>query len=289
MTMRRDSIYYKLFKQLPGLLFELIGEVPPDADPCGICEAARYRFDSVEVKESAFRIDGVFLPPEDGTEKIVFFAEVQFQKDEELYQRFFSEIFLFLRRSEISFDDWAGVLIYGSRSMEPSSSVWYRSLLLSSQVSRVYLDELGDWRSQPIELGLVLLTIASEAEAPERARFLIDQGEELGQGEAVTDLVRTIMVYKFSTLGWEAIEAMLNIQDVQLEQTRVYQQVEEKIRGNELREFILDCLITQFGFVPEPARAKIATLSLEQLRLLGKAIVGFQGTKDLENWLVENL
>jgi predicted transposase YdaD len=32
---------------------------------------------------------------------------------------------------------------------------------------------------------------------------------------------------------------MLNIQDVQLEQTRVYQDIEEKIRGNELRDFVL--------------------------------------------------
>jgi predicted transposase/invertase (TIGR01784 family) len=281
MTMRRDSIYYKLFKQLPGLLFELIGEVPPDAD--------RYRFDSVEVKESAFRIDGVFLPPEDGTEKIVFFAEVQFQKDEELYQRFFSEIFLFLRRSEISFDDWAGVLIYGSRSMEPSSSVWYRSLLSSSQVSRVYLDELGDWRSQPIELGLVLLTIASEAEAPERARFLIEQGEELGQGEAVTDLVRTIMVYKFSTLGWEAIEAMLNIQDVQLEQTRAYQQVVEKMQGKVEQALILRQLNKKFGTLSEPLQAQVAVLSPEKLTVLSEALLDFRELAELETWLAENL
>ena len=55
--MRRDSIFYKLFKQMPELLFELIEQSVPNAD--------RYRFDSVEVKETAFRIDGVFLPPED--------------------------------------------------------------------------------------------------------------------------------------------------------------------------------------------------------------------------------
>jgi predicted transposase/invertase (TIGR01784 family) len=136
--MRRDSIWYKLFKQLPGLLFELIGDAPLNAE--------RYRFDSVEVKESAFRIDGVFFPPEDALSQTIFFAEVQLQKDEALYRRFFSELFLFLRRSEVEYGDWAGVLIYGSRSLEPSKSVWYRSMLESSQVSRIYLDELGDWR-----------------------------------------------------------------------------------------------------------------------------------------------
>lgn len=52
--MRRDSIFYKLFKQFLSLLFELVDEKP--------LEAAEYQFDSIEVKETAFRIDGVFLP-----------------------------------------------------------------------------------------------------------------------------------------------------------------------------------------------------------------------------------
>ena len=88
--MRRDSIFYKLFKQFPGLLFELV-DSPPTA-------AEQYQFESVEVKETAFRMDGVFLPPDNAAEQIVFFAEVQFQKDEDLYFRFFSELSLFLHR-----------------------------------------------------------------------------------------------------------------------------------------------------------------------------------------------
>jgi predicted transposase/invertase (TIGR01784 family) len=278
--MRRDSIWYKLFKQLPGLLFELIGDAPLNAE--------RYRFDSVEVKESAFRIDGVFFPPEDALSQTIFFAEVQLQKDEALYRRFFSELFLFLRRSEVEYGDWAGVLIYGSRSLEPSKSVWYRSMLESSQVSRIYLDELGDWRGLPLELGLVALTNASEAEAPEQARFLLERGAQVEQQEAIIELVRTIMVYKFSTLSWEAIEAMLNIQDVQLEQTRVYQDIEQKVRLDERRTGVLDLLRKKIGNIPEPTQAQIAVMSLEQLRALNEALLDFQGVSDLEVWLAEN-
>jgi len=275
--MRRDSIWYKLFKQIPGLLFDLTGEVPPNAD--------RYRFDSVEVKESSFRIDGVFLPPEDALSQSIFFAEVQLQKDDALYQRFFSEIFLFLRRSEVAYGDWAGVLIYGSRSMEPSSSVWYRSLLSSSQISQIYLDELGDWRELPLELGLVSLTNASEEEAPEQARLLLERGAQVEQREAIIELVRTIMFYKFSTLSWEAIEAMLNIQDVQLEQTRVYQDMEVKAQ----QKLILRLLTNRLGDVPEPQRAKILTMSLEQIEQLGTAYPDFAGLGDLEKWLTDSL
>jgi predicted transposase YdaD len=66
--MRRDSIFYQLFRQLPTLLFELIPQPPENAE--------RYIFDSVEVKETAFRIDGVFIPP--SPSGIVYFCEVQF-------------------------------------------------------------------------------------------------------------------------------------------------------------------------------------------------------------------
>lgn len=275
--MRRDSIWYKLFKQIPGLLFDLTGEVPPNAD--------RYRFDSVEVKESSFRIDGVFLPPEDALSQSIFFAEVQLQKDDVLYQRFFSEIFLFLRRSEVAYGDWAGVLIYGSRSMEPSSSVWYRSLLSSSQISQIYLDELGDWRELPLELGLVSLTNASEEEAPGQARFLLERGAQVEQREAIIELVRTIMFYKFSTLNWEAIDAMLNIQDVQLEQTRVYQDIEKKVRIDERKSGVLRLLNKKFGRISESIQAQIALMSLEQLQTLSEALLDFQGVADLERWL----
>ncbi len=74
--MRRDSIFYKLFQQCPTLLFEFLTYPPNCAD--------LYRFDSVAVKEPKFEIDGVFLPPENEGAGVVYFCEVQFQKDEQL-------------------------------------------------------------------------------------------------------------------------------------------------------------------------------------------------------------
>ncbi len=69
--MKRDSIYYQIFKRFPALLFELVDDRPQ--------QAQNYRFESVEVKETAFRIDGVFLPPEDATPKIIFLPKFNFK------------------------------------------------------------------------------------------------------------------------------------------------------------------------------------------------------------------
>jgi predicted transposase YdaD len=51
--MKTDSIFYRLFQTFPGTFFELINRQPS--------EASAYEFASVELKQTAFRIDGVFL------------------------------------------------------------------------------------------------------------------------------------------------------------------------------------------------------------------------------------
>jgi predicted transposase/invertase (TIGR01784 family) len=280
--MRRDTIFYKLFKQFPGLLFELVDEPPKEAE--------NYQFESVEVKETAFRIDGVFLPPANAVSQTVFFAEVQFQKDEDLYHRFFSELFLFLYRNSIRYDDWFGVIIFASRSLEPSNSTIHRALLESGQIRRVYLDELGDLREQPLGLGLMLLTnVTSETEAVEGARFLLEQAQQQSD-QAIIDLVTTIIVYKFSNLSREEIQTMLglNLEEPRAileakEEGKVEGKFEGKVEGE--RTIVLRLLNRRVGNIPDVLLSQIQGLSMEQLEALGDALLDFSTLADLSSWL----
>jgi predicted transposase/invertase (TIGR01784 family) len=225
---KRDAIHYKIFKQFPSLLFTLLDR-PPE-------QAQGYRFESIEVKEPRFRIDGVFLPPEDASPKVVYFAEVQFQKDEELYDRFFAELLLYLYRNPSLYDDWQGVVIYPSRSLEPENTTLHRSLLNSPQVTRIYLDELGELEQQPVGIQLMQLTISPESKMTEQARQLMArvQAEEespLLPRQDIIEVLTTIAVYKFADLSREEVEAMLG---VNLEETRVYR--EAKAEGEQIGE-----------------------------------------------------
>ncbi|NEO40811.1 MAG: DUF2887 domain-containing protein [Moorea sp. SIOASIH] len=56
-------------------------------------------------------MDGVFLPTTTTAQQPIYFVEVQFQRNSQFYSRFFSEIFLYLNKNEIS-NDWRGVVIY---------------------------------------------------------------------------------------------------------------------------------------------------------------------------------
>ncbi|WYL97024.1 MAG: Rpn family recombination-promoting nuclease/putative transposase [Gloeotrichia echinulata IR180] len=229
--MKRDSIYYQIFKRFPGLLFQLVDHPPQ--------QAQNYRFESVEVKETAFRIDGVFLPPKDATSRVIYFAEVQFQKDEGLYHRFFTEAMMYLNRNRSGYDDWFCVVIFPSRSLEPSDRKTHRIYLNSNQVQRIYLDELGEPNQQPIGINLMQLTVVSDEVMAQQARLLIErvqlESTDTLLKTEILDIITTIAVYKFSSLSREEVEAMLGLT---LEQTRVYQdaKAEGLEQGREERE-----------------------------------------------------
>ena len=124
--MRRDAIFYQIFQRYPDLIFEIAPGIP--------IEQRGYRFDSIEIKEPTFRIDGIFLPPANASPRLIIFAEIQFQKDDSIHYRFFAESQLYLYRNRTLYDDWYGILIFASRSLEPSNTVIHQALLDSPQV-----------------------------------------------------------------------------------------------------------------------------------------------------------
>ena len=113
----------------------------------------------------------MFLPPE-GELGAVFFMEVQFQKDERLYERIFAESAPYFYRNRDRFSDWQVVIIYPSRTTEQSDLYPHRSFLSGGQVRRIYLNELGDIRQLPVWVSLMLLTTVDEVQAPQRGQTI---------------------------------------------------------------------------------------------------------------------
>ncbi len=274
--MHRDTIFYRIFAQSPTILFELLSQPPNRAN--------EYTFDSVEVKETSFRIDGVFLPPDwAGT---IYFCEVQFQLDELLYERMVSEISIYTYRRRSSLANWRAVAIYPSRSVKQSDISLFEELLASGRITPIYLDELGDGAELPTGLGLMVLTTLEGDAAVARARQTIAQSRLLPDGRAILDLVSTIMVYKFGNLTRDEVNAMLGIE---LEQTRVYQDAKAEGKTEEGRSLVLKQLTRKLGTqINLDLQSRVNSLTIERIEALGEALLDFQGMDELVNWLDTN-
>ncbi|MEO0803637.1 MAG: Rpn family recombination-promoting nuclease/putative transposase [Cyanobacteria bacterium J06642_2] len=226
--MRTDSIYYQLFSVYPASFFQL-ANLPA-------AEAEGYRFESVEVKETAFRIDGVFLPNDGDSQKPVILCEVQMQKDEDIYYRMFSELFIYLYRKKPP-HPWCVVAIFAKRSLEPEHVGHHQELLASPAVRRIYLDEIPVEESA-IGIALVQLLLSQDDEAPDRARTVVERiRTEIDIDplrEEIIELVETMLVYKFPQLSAEEIQAMYALSD--LKKTRVYREALEEGREEGRKE-----------------------------------------------------
>ncbi|WP_247219305.1 DUF2887 domain-containing protein [Synechococcus sp. C9] len=281
--MRTDTIFYQLSQTFPTLLMELLGE-----DPASI---ASYQFTSVEVKEKAFRFDGIFLPQSE--DKTIWFVEVQFQKVNEFYSQLFSEIFLFLQQYR-PVQDWGVLVLFPDRQAEPALSKQYREL--QGRVRAIYLNELEPGTS--VILGLVKLVVTPETEVIKAAQALVAMGQGV---DGLLEFVETILIYKLKTLSREEIERMFTLGD--LRQTRVYQEAkqeghqegwkegwkegwhagEQRGRTIALRETLYRQIARKFGRVPDSISTKLEQLSLEQLGAFAEAIIDISSLEELEN------
>jgi predicted transposase/invertase (TIGR01784 family) len=289
--MRTDTIFYQLFLKFHGLLFELLGQPVENAD--------RYQFTSVEVKEKAFRFDGIFMPTT--SDRPIYFVEVQFQDKPDFYWEFITEINIYLNQYK-PVQDWQAVAIFANRNIEVKVLTTYQQELVdNSRIVRIYLDEL---RSQDsIAIGLIQLITSKDEEAPQLVKRLLAKARidltDLAFQESIIELLESVLLSKFPKLSRKEIETMFALSD--LRQTRVYQEAMEEgeVKGeakgeargrqegrqNEAKTLLVRMLSKRFGKLTDRQEIQISELSIEELENLGEALLDFATVTDLDNWL----
>ncbi len=260
----------------PTLAFELAGLTVPNAEG--------YSFISQEVKQTAFRFDGIAEPPADQPDTPRGYVEVQFQPDEDFYLRFFSEILLHLRQYP-SDHHWQAVVIYSMQSVERLSPA-IKPFLSIPNLHRVYLDQLPLLDSTNPKLWLIALILADNANiAPIVRKVQAHSENQPTDGIDWLELLETVLVYKLPTFTREEIQQMLNFNDVSLKQTRFYQdvfgegrvegRVEGRLEGRLEGEaaLLIRLLERKFPPLPESARQRIATADAETLLVWGERVL----------------
>ncbi|YAG11146.1 DUF2887 domain-containing protein [Nostoc sp. DSM 114161] len=153
---------------------------------------------------------------------------------------------------------------------------------------RVYLDELGNIRSLPLWVAVMVLTTIEEEQAPAEARYLLARTRQETYSpvsRAIIEIITTIMTYRFEQLSRREVESML---DITLKETRVYREIKEEGReeGREATANIIIRLLTKrLGEIPQEVRSWVAGLPLPMLEALGEALLDFTSVADLQAWL----
>jgi predicted transposase/invertase (TIGR01784 family) len=181
---KTDHLFFQIFQDWPALFFSLVGD---PIDP-----TINYSFQSVEVKELSFRIDGVFLPPADQPHLPLYFLEIQMQRDPQLYARLFTEIFVYLRQYDPP-HPWKAVVIFPRSAVDVESSDHYSELIQSHRLTRIYLDRL-DARAS-LELQILQLVSQSQSKAAPQAQQLVKQAQlrDPKVRQALVNMVETIV------------------------------------------------------------------------------------------------
>ncbi|TYQ30883.1 Rpn family recombination-promoting nuclease/putative transposase [Pseudanabaena sp. UWO310] len=295
--MKTDTLFYQLFQSFHTLLFELIDRP--------IAEAEGYKFSSAEIKEKAFRFDGIFMP--ETNDKPIFLVEVQFQPKEDFYSEFLAEIFLYLNQYR-PIQDWQAVAIFAKYNSEPIPDKFCQELIASGRITRIYLEDLRE-ETNSLGIAIIQLILATEKKAPTMARKLAKKVEQETNTELrdnVVEFIEAVLVYKFPKLSRQEVESMFTHSD--LKKTRVYQEAmqEGKQEGLQIGKqeglqigkqeglqrqaaMLVRMLTRKFGKISPSIKSKISKLSAVQLENLAEVIFDLQTTADLSAWLKEHL
>jgi predicted transposase/invertase (TIGR01784 family) len=220
--MTADPLFYEIFKEIPELFFELIGQ--PGKDP------SIYKFSAPEIKQRGFRLDGLLSTPESYPNEPIYFIEAQSYNDDNFYNQFVAKIVLYLTQYQPLNKEWFAVVIYDKKSNEGNFPEYLNFFL--PHLRRFYLDELAKTLNQSLAVGVMRLIVEkkSQEKTGELARQLMSQAQqELTNAileEKVLEFIKAVVIDKFCNLSREELETMLNLDS--LKKSRVYQEGKEE-------------------------------------------------------------
>ncbi|WP_287131117.1 Rpn family recombination-promoting nuclease/putative transposase [Candidatus Cyanaurora vandensis] len=258
--MQTDTLLNEIFRRYPYLLLELWGE-PTNTT---------YRFEAQEVKQAAFRFDGLLLPEQ--PDQPLYFLECQFQRDEQFYHRFFAEIAVYLRQQPYP-GDCRAVVLFVEPSVDPGVPLFYQSFEQTGRLYRLYLKSMQE-RPGSLPLNILQLLVVPESEMQQRMAQVVERVQtEVAaalEQEQLLNLVGTLLVYKFPNRERRELEMAFGF--TELSKTRVYQEAKEEGRVEGKQEGKLEAV---------PALLARGFSVAETAQILGLSVVQVQSAQTL--------
>jgi predicted transposase YdaD len=117
--MKTDNLFYELFRFRPASLFELVGLPMPTS----------YTFESITLKATEKRLDGLFRPQDGHSQNI--FVEIQGYRDETIYWRLLREIMTWYEQTKDT-KPFRGIVLFLDPKYAPAKPTWLTEELVIS-------------------------------------------------------------------------------------------------------------------------------------------------------------
>ena len=280
--MRTDALFYELFQTAPQTFFELLQIVP----------TCTYRFESITVKASEKRIDGVIEPSDE--QQPVYFLEVQAFPDDTIYWRTLREVATYFEQRPARNDNWQAVVLWLDKADDPG----LRTLkpLTYKPASRLISADLIKLLKKLPETSLVLnvlrpLLAKSEREVRKHVVQWVTNIRQTPNLDPQTEeklvaILSQLIEQKFKSLSYKELAAMLRLTPL-----------EETISGQELiKNERVKTLARQLTRKFTLSTELVETLNLEldqldpaTLEQLLDLVLDFATYEQVEQWITDRL
>ena len=281
--MKTDPLFYELFQAAPQTFFELVQITPPCA----------YRFESITVKTSEKRIDGV-LEPADASQPF-YFLEVQAFPDETIYWRTLREVATFFeQRPHLKDREWQASVLWLDKADDPGVGTLH--LLTSPPNARLVSFDLIQLLKQLPETSLALnvlrpLLVQDEREVRENVVQWVENirqatAQDANLEERLIGVLSQMIEEKFKTLNYKELSKMLRL--TPFHETESFREAlkEERV------ETLVSMIEVKFGISPETAEtvaADLKQLDLNILKTLFRQLLRLDTFEQLKFWISDHL
>jgi predicted transposase YdaD len=277
--MKTDTLFHEFFQLAPQALFELLQIIP----------GCPYRFESLVVKASERRLDGLLEPAEPQYPR--YFVEVQGYRDEAIYWRAIHQIGLYYeQRPNLHRSEWQAIFLFLDKSYDPGLETlgplyhgdmpWLVRGVVPELLRRVA-------KPSPVLNVLRPLIAKDEAEVGQQATYWVQeirQQSDLDQAtqERLLILLAQFIIQKFSNLDDKEIEKMLQL--TPLEETAAFKGWMRRGQISILAEQIEQ----KFAIPASLVADSLDSLSTESLKELSRRVLEMETAAQLATWIEEH-
>ena len=280
--MASDKLFYAIFQDHPDLILRWLAGLPADA--------AGYRFCAPVLKEREYRLDGLFLPPDDRVDLPAIVLEAQMAADAGFLRRLYAESARFVQQFNWE-RQWVVVAICPNRTMNFGPITPVREFVEQRLRWIELLPSDGQEPSEPLTQVLGLL-VQPEAKVRAISDSLRQQAPTNPAAGQVLPLIPAILLARFNDRPISEICAMGGLTLDDFTSSRAYREIyrEGEAAGEARGEasVTLRQLNRRCGPLSASTTTRIQALPLPRLELLAEALLDFTGPADLQAWLEQH-